>query len=263
LRRADARSGWLVAVGGAFAVTAVAFSTAKGIFHPYYVSQLAPLTAALVGAGAGEIARGGPDVRLLGALAVIGGVVAELLILRDNPGTLDWLPGLLVAAGAAAAALLAGGATGRLRAGVVAALLAVLLIGPATWAVQTLGHATSGTFPAGGPATIGFGGPGGGPGAGGAAGAGAGAPGGSFGGDSSVAAALAYARAHGGGTVAVSSQNGAAQEVSAGQGVVALGGFSGRETQVSLRWLDQAPSGRGSGARRRPRRANTHVRSAM
>jgi hypothetical protein len=151
--------------------------------------------------------------------------------------TLDWLPGLLVAAGAAAAALLAGGATGRLRAGVVAALLAVLLIGPATWAVQTLGHATSGTFPAGGPATIGFGGPGGGPGAGGAAGAGAGAPGGSFGGDSSVAAALAYARAHGGGTVAVSSQNGAAQEVSAGQGVVALGGFSGRETQVSLRWL--------------------------
>ena len=56
LRRADARTGWLIAVGGAFAVTLVAFSRAQGIFHPYYVSLLAPFTAALVGAGVGEIA---------------------------------------------------------------------------------------------------------------------------------------------------------------------------------------------------------------
>ena len=58
LRRADARTGWLIAVGGAFATTAVAFSYAKGIFHPYYVSLLAPFTAALVGAGAGELRSG-------------------------------------------------------------------------------------------------------------------------------------------------------------------------------------------------------------
>src|SRR3954451_15901961 len=51
LRRSDPRSGWLIAVGGAFLVTAVAFSFAQGIFHPYYVSLLAPFTAALVGAG--------------------------------------------------------------------------------------------------------------------------------------------------------------------------------------------------------------------
>ena len=51
LRRTDARTGWLIAVGGAFAVTAVAFSFAQGIFHPYYVSLLAPFTAALVGGG--------------------------------------------------------------------------------------------------------------------------------------------------------------------------------------------------------------------
>lgn len=61
LRRADARTGWLIAVGGAFATTAVAFSYASGIFHPYYVSALAPFTAALVGGGIGtmfSLARG-------------------------------------------------------------------------------------------------------------------------------------------------------------------------------------------------------------
>ena len=49
LRRSDPRSGWLIAVGGTFAITAIAFSAAGGIFHPYYVSLLAPFSAALVG----------------------------------------------------------------------------------------------------------------------------------------------------------------------------------------------------------------------
>ena len=51
LRRNDPRTGWLIAVGGAFATSAVVFSFASGIFHPYYVSFLAPFTAALIGAG--------------------------------------------------------------------------------------------------------------------------------------------------------------------------------------------------------------------
>jgi hypothetical protein len=51
LRRADPRTGWLIAVGGAFLTTAVAFSYAHGIFHPYYVSALAPAVAALAGFG--------------------------------------------------------------------------------------------------------------------------------------------------------------------------------------------------------------------
>lgn len=51
LQRADARTGWLIATAGSFVITAVAFSFASGIFHPYYVSALAPFTAALVGAG--------------------------------------------------------------------------------------------------------------------------------------------------------------------------------------------------------------------
>ncbi|MCW3023688.1 MAG: glycosyltransferase family 39 protein, partial [Conexibacter sp.] len=47
LRRSDPRSGWLVAAVGAFLTTAVVFSFAKGIFHPYYVSMLAPFVAVL------------------------------------------------------------------------------------------------------------------------------------------------------------------------------------------------------------------------
>ena len=50
------------------------------------------------------------------------------------------------------------------RMGALAAVLAALLAAPAVWAFDTLGHATSGTFPAGGPASVEAGGPGGGPG---------------------------------------------------------------------------------------------------
>src|SRR5207248_3151425 len=40
LRRRDPRTGWLIALGGAFTASAVVFSFARGIFHPYYVSFL-------------------------------------------------------------------------------------------------------------------------------------------------------------------------------------------------------------------------------
>jgi 4-amino-4-deoxy-L-arabinose transferase-like glycosyltransferase len=272
LRRADPRSGWLLAVGGSFLVIAVAFSKAQGIFHPYYVSQLAPFGALLVGATMGEVLRGGRAARVVGALAVAGGVATELAVLHDNPGQLAWLAPVLVVGGGAAALALLVGVPARARAVAVAAALGVLLVAPAAWSAQTLGHATSGTFPAGGPADAGggFGGGGGGrarfggaggpgfggrrpqgapPGAGlapggGAPGAGAGNP---FGGsDASLTEALAYVRQHGGGTVAVSSQSGAASQLLAsGSDVVAIGGFSGRESQVSLSWLaDAVASGR-------------------
>ncbi|HEX4345701.1 MAG TPA: glycosyltransferase family 39 protein [Solirubrobacteraceae bacterium] len=343
LRRADARTGWLIAIGGSFAVTAVAFSQASGIFHPYYVSLLAPFTAALAGAGVGTVLKGGRAARLLGPTAIAGGVATEILVLHDLPGTFSWLPAVLVAGGlAASVALATADALGaRVRAIALAAALGLLLLAPATWAVDTLGHATNGTFPTGGPASasaMGFGGFGGGtrggpgglrgggarpagggfggppPGAGGVAagrpGAGAGATGSQltapaasrtqsasgaaggstvpgagaagsssaatgampapgaagqsasgsaggsaqgagagnmFGGDTqSLSAALTYAKAHGGGTVAVSSQSGAAGSlITSGANVAAIGGFSGQESQVSISWLaDTVQSGR-------------------
>jgi 4-amino-4-deoxy-L-arabinose transferase-like glycosyltransferase len=273
LKRADARTGWLIAVGGSFAVTAVAFSAASGIFHPYYVSLLAPFIAALVGAGVGQMLGGGRVMRIAGPLAIAAGVACELAVLHENPTSLTWLAPVLVVGAIVGAAALGLERAQKLRRAAVAGVVALLLVAPGTWAVQTLGHATSSTFPAGGPASaIQDGGPGGGGrggglgGFGGAppAGARAGAPGGfgggfggppgggarfgggggggMFGGDTqSLPQAIAYANSHGGGSIAISSQTGAASSlISSGADVVGIGGFSGRESQVSAAWLAQA-----------------------
>jgi hypothetical protein len=285
LRRSDARSGWLIATGGAFLTIVVALSTAKGIVHPYYIAQLAPFTAALVGAGAAQLLKGDRIARVLAPLAVAPGVAGELVVLDNNPGQLTWLVPMLVGVGLFTAALLAVTGRGRLRAAVLAAAFGALLLAPASWAVDTLGHPTNGTFPAGGPSSSGFGqgpggrggAPGGGlanrppaalgappgsgavgggsggagafpaPPAGTAAGAsarGAGGPGGGgpFGADSgALKQIVAYVRQHGGGTIAVSSQQGAANQIiSSGADVAGIGGFSGRESEVSVSWLANA-----------------------
>jgi 4-amino-4-deoxy-L-arabinose transferase-like glycosyltransferase len=278
LRRADARTGWLVATGGVFLTTAVAFSFAQGIFHPYYVAQLAPFTAALAGAGTGWFLSRHRAAGLFAAAALAAGVVTELLVLHDLPGQLTWLPAVLLVAGAVTAVALVA-VRGPLRGAVLAAALGLLLLAPASWAVQTLGHAGNGTFPAGGPSQVGFGGgagrggpggggPGGGfgapPGAGtrlgappaatggrfgggGAGGPGGGMGGGGFGGDNAgLSQAVAYVSQHGGGAIAVSSQSGAATSIiQSGADVAGIGGFSGRESEVSTTWLaDAVRSGR-------------------
>jgi 4-amino-4-deoxy-L-arabinose transferase-like glycosyltransferase len=269
LRRGDARTGWLIAVGGAFAVTAVAFSAAEGIFHPYYVSLLAPFTAALVGAGAAQLAGGGLTARVLAPAAVVAGMATELAVLGELPGQLETVAPIMAAVCVLAAGVLAVTLVPRVRKAALAVALAALLIAPAIWSVQTLGHATSGTFPAGGPENASFaGGPGGGgpPGGGfgrggtnGGFGGGGGTNGGTgggmggggtnggfggagaggmFGSNAALSDALAYADANGGGTVFVSSQSSAASAaLQSGADVAALGGFSGRESEVSMQWL--------------------------
>ena len=184
LRRSDPRSGWLIALGGAFLTTAVAFSYAQGIFHPYYVSLLAPFAAALLGAGVGLVLARGRLARVLAPLAIAGGIATELAVLGVSPTDgLGWLPLVLVLGGACLALALASGRLSlRAHHAALAAALGLLLIAPGVWAVQTLGHATSGTFPAGGPASADLGG--GGPGGGGFSG---GRPGGRPGGSGSNA----------------------------------------------------------------------------
>ncbi|HWW91428.1 MAG TPA: glycosyltransferase family 39 protein [Solirubrobacteraceae bacterium] len=293
LRRSDARSGWLIAVGGAFLVTAALFSFAGGIFHPYYVALLAPFIAALAGAGFAELVRGGLGARIVGPLAVVAGVVVELVIRGRYPGQLAWLAPLLITVGVLAAAALAAFAAWRVRVLATGAAMGALLLAPSVWAVDTLGYATSGTFPSGGPEStqIGTGGgpmgrirgafgprgalpsllggpaarpqlfgagPGGPP-QGGAVGqpppgapllvARGGAPtfggghgrlGGQFGDDRSIAAVLSYVTGHGGGTIAVSSQSSAAAAIiDRNANVAGIGGFSGRESDVSVAWLAQ------------------------
>jgi hypothetical protein len=198
------------------------------------VSLLAPFSAALVGAAV--TTRFAP-------LAIAAGFVTELMVLHHTDGSLNWVVPLLVIAVAAAAGVYAAQVSARVRAVVVAAAMGLLLLAPATWAAQTLGHATSGTFPAGGPATASLGGGGGfgGPPGGGGFGRG-GFGGGGFGGNSTaLTQAAAYVQSHGGGTIAVSSQQGASDAIiSSNVNVAALGGFSGRESEVSVSWLKQA-----------------------
>jgi 4-amino-4-deoxy-L-arabinose transferase-like glycosyltransferase len=316
LRRDDARSGWLIAVGGAFVTTAVVFSEAHGIFHPYYVSLLAPFAAALTGAGAAQLRKGGSQARVWAPLAIVAGVACEVAVLHQYSGQLTWLVPVLIVVGAGAAVVL-GAFTGRaIRTAALSCGTAALLIAPGVWAVDTLGYTTSGTFPSGGPQSAllaGGGGPGGGfgaraqgpggvpggvplfgagqgagapsaagegpprpPGGGvagppvGAGGAGGGLPGAGgsstgapsgaglgaasgmsarlgggvgpvgapLGNNRTVTAAIAYAKTHGGGTVAVSSQSSAASAIVSDDAAVAgIGGFSGRESDVSVAWL--------------------------
>ncbi len=352
LRRRDPRSGWLLGVGGAFLTTALLFSFARGIFHPYYVSLLAPFAAALVGGGFGQLTGGeAPDAgyapgeqarrdaataptpaprpalherRALPALAAVtvaAGIATELAVLHEYPGELTWLAPALIVCGAFAVSLLLIGGP-RLRLAVLWSALALLIVAPATWAVETLGHATNGTFPAGGPAgnpaaTPGRGGPApggaGGAFAGGAPGVAAGVPSaGAIGGpgqpppaaaggrgafnsegpaararaggialppraggfvppragsvvpppralglnqpsrargglqngtpgltSQALGRAVRYADAHGGGTVAVSSQSEAATLILDGARVAGIGGFSGRESETTATWLAQ------------------------
>jgi 4-amino-4-deoxy-L-arabinose transferase-like glycosyltransferase len=302
LRRADARSGWLLALGGAFVTTAVLFSSASGIFHPYYVSLLAPFAAVLVGAGAAQLTDVGLSARILAPLAVVAGVIVELVVRSEYPGQLTWLPPVLIVVGALAVLALLAFSSRMVRVAAIGMALAALLAAPSVWAFDTLGHATSGTFPAGGPASVENGGPGGGAGGFGGAGArrGFGGPGGAgvvpggaggrggfagpgsatgqsgaqggaaagaapqlfgsgstqAGGPSGGGAALgaptggsvsssilAYVKAHGGGTIAVASQSNAASAIVEGHtNVAGIGGFSGRESDVSVSWLAQKMS---------------------
>jgi len=276
LRRTDPRTSWIIAVGGAFAVTAVAFSFAGGIFHPYYTSLLAPFAAALFGATFAQARSAGALGRILGAVAIGAGAIVELVVIDQSASDLSWLvvPLVLVAVAAVVALLFA---DTRLRLIALICGFAILLAGPAIWSVDTVGHPTSGTFPAGGPESAStMGGPGGGPGAmggpqngsvrpltnmegqatnavgrlfgegtggppsmGGAPSMSGGAGGGTFGGED-LTSVVEYTEAHGGGTIAVDSQSGAAASIiEAGAEVAGIGGFSGKESSVSASWLEE------------------------
>lgn len=260
---------------------------------PYYVSLLAPFAAGLVGALVGVVRSGGLPARVVGPAAIAAGAVTELVVLDRYPDDLAWLPPILVVIAVGAALALAMPGAARWRSLALAIGLGALLIAPAAWSAETLGHPTSGTFPAGGPEsaanTMG-GPPGGGPFGGLPGGPGAGSPGapppgfapppglapgggipggtpsgtpqigaippgepalpgapGGLGGDpdgaptESLDAVVSYTEAHGGGTIGVSSQQEAAGAiVSSDAPIAGLGGFSGRESTVSVSWLADA-----------------------
>ena len=54
---------------------------------------------------------------------------------------------------------------------------------------------------------------------------------------------LNYVKQHGGGTIAVASQSSAASAIIARRHVAGIGGFSGRESTVSISWLAERGGG--------------------
>ena len=266
LRSRDPRTGWLIAVGGAFVCTAVVFSFASGIFHPYYVSFLAPFAAALVGAGVGLMlprslggVQDGRAARVIAPLAIGAGAITELVVLGELGDAMPWAKPVVIGIAGACALLLAIEGAGRLRAVVVAVAMAALLAAPAAWATDTLGHATSSTFPAGGPASASVGGPGGGggglpgggPGGGGpgggrgiAGGSAGGTSGGAAGGSSQVGPAVGQLfRAPGQGGVA---RSGAGFRGGAGGGFAGGGGGFGGDSAsltAAIRYAEQHGGG--------------------
>jgi 4-amino-4-deoxy-L-arabinose transferase-like glycosyltransferase len=161
---------------------------------------------------------------VIGPLAIVAGLVCELVILHDNQDELRWLPVVLLAGVSAAAVLLARLDRGRARTAVITGALALLLIAPATWSYQTLGHPANATFPAGGPAAEAV-----------ANGATA-KPASRAGHGREIRKALRYVRAHGGGTLAVSRQNGVTSQIiiHRGANLAGIGGFSGRESHMTV-----------------------------
>ncbi|MFI5005715.1 MAG: ArnT family glycosyltransferase, partial [Solirubrobacterales bacterium] len=168
--RRDPRAAGLIVLGGWFLAEAVILSFSKGIVHPYYVSALAPGTAAMVGAGVAAFAGRSPDRSadrspnggggrnwlLLLAPPAIAGTVAAQLVLLDRAHYLHWYyTPLVIAAAAGALALLAALAVRRLAGPAIVLTLLVLTLAPTVYATTTWSVPVEGTFPAAGPRVAG------------------------------------------------------------------------------------------------------------
>ena len=206
------------------------FSFMSGIIHPYYTVIIAPAIAALTGAGVVELWRRRdagllPRLTLAAGIAVSGAVA--WLILARTPAFAPGL-GIGIAAIATAAALvllIPGGLLDRRIGRLAAALaLAAVLAGPLSYAAATMASAHGGGDPAAGPATAGEFSVG---------------PGGI---DTTADAGLvAYLTEHQGSArwiVAVSgSQSAASIQLTAGQPVMSMGGFTGSDPTPTLAQL--------------------------
>jgi 4-amino-4-deoxy-L-arabinose transferase-like glycosyltransferase len=226
--RTDPARAALILWGCWLAVTAVVFSFAGGIVHPYYTVALVPAVAASIGIGATLLWRNRTDLRAATALSgivLVTSILAAVLLSRHS----DWMPWLraTVAVGGvgAAALLLVAGRLARPVARAVAALaVAVCLAAPAVYTVATAATPHSGAIPAVGPALHGF----------------AGFPGPVGLLDSPTPgpalSAMLSADAHDftWAAAAVGSNNAAGYQLASGAPVMAIGGFNGTDPSPTL-----------------------------
>ncbi len=234
------RAAWLL-FGMWGLVHFVVFSKAEGIFHPYYVSALAPAVAVLAGGGLAEL-LGVARRSWAGVAALITGVVASawvaVAILARTPDFAPWLStaipvGAAVAVYGAVALQVPRLLPRRLPAVAAVAALFAVGAGPASYAIATSGQGVSGNNVTAGPSVAGgFGGPGG--------------PGGGFGAQRSSTALISYLEQHQGSAkylVAVSgSQSSAGLIIATGKAVVTMGGFNGQDPAPTLAQFEQLVS---------------------
>jgi 4-amino-4-deoxy-L-arabinose transferase-like glycosyltransferase len=138
--------GATVVFGGWFLIAAGAFSITKGIVHPYYLSNVGPPAAALVGLGWAELRsvlrerRPGWLVLPLGAL--IGTALVQRTILRrpDSASWRPWLAWLAIGGAIVGAGALIAAAIRSSRAATVAGLVsgALLVTAPLLWTQSSL-----------------------------------------------------------------------------------------------------------------------------
>ena len=153
--RTDPTRAALILWGGWLAVTAVVFSFANGIVHPYYTVALAPAIGACIGIGATLLWRNRSDVRAATAMSgavLVTTVLAAVLLSRHG----DWMPWLRAAVavggvGAAVLLLVAGRLTATIAPAVAALAVAACLAAPAAYSIATAATPHSGAIPSVGP----------------------------------------------------------------------------------------------------------------
>ncbi len=226
--RTDQARAALILWGGWLVVTAVVFSFANGIVHPYYTVALAPAIGASIGIGATLLWRKRSDIRAATALSgavLVTAILAAVLLSRDSVW-MPWLRATVAVGGVGAAALLlvAGRLPRPVARSVAALAVAACLAAPAVYSVATAAAGHSGAIPSVGPARHGFGGFTG--------------PGGLL--DSPAPgpalAATLSADAHDYTWVAavVGSNNAAGYQLASGAPIMAVGGFNGTDPSPTL-----------------------------
>jgi 4-amino-4-deoxy-L-arabinose transferase-like glycosyltransferase len=226
--RTDPQRGALILWGGWLVVTAVVFSFANGIVHPYYTVALAPAIAAVLGIGATLLWRNRSDVRVATAMSatlVITVVLAAVLLTRHG-NWLDWLRLSVAVVGICVAVLLLVVARLPRRLALTAAGLAIAacLAAPTAYTLATVATAHSGAMPSVGPAR----GPGG-----------FGTMGGGLldspePGDGLSALLVADSDDYAWTAAVVGSNNAAGYQLASGAPVMAVGGFNGTDPSPTL-----------------------------
>ncbi|MBT0769686.1 glycosyltransferase family 39 protein [Kineosporia sp. J2-2] len=227
--RTDRTRAALIMWGGWLLITGLLFSFMEGTIHPYYTVALAPAIAALIGISGKALwdARESWFARIGLALIVLAAGLWSFTLLARND---DWHPEiryiLLPLTVIAALVLLV---PIRLAARTIAAAMVVGVLaggtGTVAYALPTAATGHSGSIPSVGPS---------GSGSGMSMGGGGGMGGGSSSSDSSEIDALLQSAGTTWAAAANSANSSATYQLSSGEPIMALGGFSGSDDAITL-----------------------------